>query len=229
MLMSLFNEKLSAEAIIISLFAYVMVLLLIQPLHECAHAFVAYKMGDETAKEQGRLTVNPFKHLDPAGTVFMLVFGFGWGKPVPIDPSRFRKIRLGIGLSALAGPVSNFIAAFIGMCGMKLANGALNSTMNTAYYYLLLFFKLFTTLNIGLAVFNFIPVSPLDGDKIIFGLLPEKLSRKYYEFTRRYSQFMPILLCVLMFTPALDYVRLGAFNLLNKLTFFLNGIAGISS
>ena len=228
MLMSLLNGKMSAEAVIISLFAYVMVLLLIQPLHECAHAFIAYKMGDETAKEQGRLTVNPFKHLDPAGTVFMLVFGFGWGKPVPIDPSRFRKIRLGIGLSALAGPVSNFIAAFVGMCGMKLACGALNSTMNTAYYYLTQFFEMFTFLNIGLAVFNFIPVSPLDGDKILFGLLPEKLSRKYYEFTRQYSQFMPILLCVLMFTPALDYVKLGAYNLLHKMTFFLDSYAGLA-
>lgn len=225
MLMTLINGKLSTEQIIISMFAYLMVLFLIQPLHECAHALVAHLMGDDTAKEEGRMTVNPIKHLDPAGTVAMLIFGFGWGKPVPIDPQRFRNIRAGIGLSAFAGPLSNFIAAFFGMVGAKLSQGTELSTNDKFYGYLLIFFILFTQLNIGLCVFNLIPVSPLDGDKVLFSILPKKASMKYIELTRRYSQFMPMLLFALMFTPALDFVREKAFNLLDTMTFFLDSYA----
>lgn len=238
MLRALYNGELDGGQMIVSLFAYLMVLFLIQPLHECAHAWMAHKMGDDTAKDAGRLTLNPFRHLDLAGTFSMLIFGFGWGKPVPVDSSNFEKPRKGIGLTSVAGPVSNFLAAFLGMIGKKIAEAALLPSLpeealydaqalkialsGNRYYYLYYFFLLFTTLNIGLAVFNLIPVPPLDGSGVFLWVMPRKVTEKYYAFARKYSQFMPMLLFALMFTPVLGWIQDGAFWVLDKMTFFMD-------
>jgi len=138
--------------------------------HEFAHGFVAYLMGDTTAKEQKRLSLNPLRHLDPAGTLMLLFFGFGWGKPVPISSSRFKNVRLGLVLVSLAGPATNILlAALIGQVNHLFALPPLIKEM----------LIMAATINIFLAVFNLIPLPPLDGSRLVTVLLPVSLAKKY--------------------------------------------------
>lgn len=144
--------------------------LLAVTFHEFAHGFVAYLMGDKTAKEQKRLTLNPIRHLDPLGTIMLLLFSFGWGKPVPISSSRFKNVRLGLILVSLAGPAANiFLAALIGQVNRLFILPALVKYMLT----------MAATINIFLAFFNLIPLPPLDGSRIVTALLPAALAQKY--------------------------------------------------
>ena len=229
MLRQLFGGNTDAATIIINISAYLMIILLITPIHEFAHAWAAYKMGDDTASLQGRMTLNPFAHLDPVGTISMLIFGFGWGKPVPINPLRFKKYRRGIGVTALAGPASNLIVAFFGMIAYKLVEyawmanmaktGDLDSAYSNGFYYAYLLLMLFTRLNVGLGVFNLIPIYPLDGEKIL-GWISPAIHDKYQVIAQRYSQFMPLILFALMMSPVLGWLRSGAFWVLDKITFF---------
>ncbi|MBQ8546667.1 MAG: site-2 protease family protein [Clostridia bacterium] len=151
-------------------------------VHECAHGFIAYKLGDPTAKRMGRLTLNPLKHIDPLGAICMLLFRFGWAKPVPINPMYFKNPKVGMALSSLAGPVSNVILSFIGtflyVLSIRLGNLILISTGITALYtplmYVCQFFAIFAILNMSLAIFNLIPLPPLDGSRILSIFLPQK-------------------------------------------------------
>ena len=149
-------------------------------IHEYAHAYAAYKMGDPTAKNLGRLTLNPLKHLDPVGALCMLIFHFGWAKPVPINARNFKNPRKGFAISALAGPainlVTSLISAFIYLLLFSILSKltysselTLNLAKNT-----LLFFYLLHVINLGIAIFNLIPVPPLDGSRILGLLLPPK-------------------------------------------------------
>ena len=157
------------------------IIFLILPLHEFAHAWAAYKLGDDTASYQGRMTLNPLAHVDPIGAVLLLFTGFGWAKPVPIDPRKFNRkhsMRFGVAITALAGPLSNLIAALIGMILLQffMLSGAYRDFLIAYYansgaltggamiYYILSFF---IHINIGLCVFNLIPIPPLDGSKIV--------------------------------------------------------------
>lgn len=146
-------------------------LLVAAPLHELAHAYTADRLGDPTPRRSGRLTLNPLAHLDPLGTILLLVAGFGWAKPVPIDPGYFPDWRRGIILVSAAGPLANVILAFL--FGLPFKLGVVLP---------LLVGHLLATLvlvNAILAVFNLIPVPPLDGSKILIGLLPPHLSLAY--------------------------------------------------
>lgn len=152
-------------------------------IHEYAHAYAAYKMGDPTAKNLGRLTLNPLKHLDPFGALCMLFFRIGWAKPVPINARNFKNPRRGFAISALAGPLVNLLIAFFsapiflvlyrlitsGVYGGNFNDFTFNLTYNT-----LIFFDFFYSVNIGIALFNLIPVPPLDGSRILGLLLPPK-------------------------------------------------------
>lgn len=148
--------------------------------HEFAHGYIAYKLGDDTAKNQGRLNLNPLSHLDPIGTMLLLVAGFGWGKPVEVNPRNYtRKISMekGEALVSAAGPVMNFILAIIFTliyCAIyKFASvGFITSTIG---YVIVLIISTTITVNIGLGVFNLIPLPPLDGSKIIMPFLPYKV------------------------------------------------------
>ena len=167
------------------------IIFLILPLHEYAHARTAYKLGDDTAMYQGRMTLNPISHIDPIGALCLLLGGFGWAKPVPIDPSRFNRkhsMRFGVAVTALAGPVSNLIAGFIGMILYRIymlsslyqnyeIEKAAGETVRNGPELVYFMLYMFVTINIGLAIFNLIPIPPLDGSKILGYFTSAKVDR----------------------------------------------------
>ena len=167
-------------------------------IHECAHGFVAYLLGDDIAKNSGRLTLNPFKHLDIVGFIFLLLFKFGWAKPVPINPNNFKKRKRDTILVSLAGPFSNFILAiiisFIISLGLITNNILLNILIIMLWY------------NIMLGVFNLLPFPPLDGSKILASLLPNKYEYVFY----KYERYLYLILILLIATNTIDKI-LGPF------------------
>ena len=180
------------------------VILLALCLHETAHGFVAKKLGDPTASSLGRLTLNPLKHLDPIGFICMLCFGFGWAKPVPINTRYFKKPRRDMVLCALAGPVSNIILAFVFALLLKISTAAVplgSQLTENMFMFTCLFLWLGIRLNITLAVFNLLPIPPLDGSKILFIFLPKKWIAKIIEHER----IIYFVMLALLFLGVLDY------------------------
>ena len=161
-------------------------------VHEYAHAYTAFKLGDATAKAEGRLTLNPLKHIDPLGAIFMVLFRFGWSKPVPINEYNFKKRELYTAIVALAGPLSNLLLAFLTGLVFRILPEGINSLI-------VFFLYSFATINIALAVFNLLPIPPLDGHKIVRAILPSGL-RYYWEKLEKYSIIL-ILLLILPFSP----------------------------
>ena len=184
----------------------IVVILLSLTVHEFSHGWVAAKLGDPTAKLSGRLSLNPIAHIDPIGTIALPVLMaimhgpiFGWAKPVPINPLYFRRditMRKGMLLVAAAGPVSNILLATVGTValGVAIRTGLI---MPGSHGYVYEFFYYFIFINLLLAFFNFIPIPPLDGSKILYGLLPENMARKYAEVER----YGFILLILIIATP----------------------------
>lgn len=172
--MSLFS--LSPQTILLYL-TRLMIIFLINPLHEYAHAWTAHKLGDDTAKNEGRLTISPLAHLDGLGALMLLFWGFGWAKPVPVSPSKFKKPSLGLMLTAIAGPISNLIAAFLGVVALQLCGGSdmLAEEGTTRYYAAIMLYE-FVVVNLNLFLFNMIPVPPLDGSRVLTFFLPPKAS-----------------------------------------------------
>lgn len=160
-------------------------------VHEFAHAFVAYRLGDPTAKIAGRLTLNPQAHLDPIGTIALLLLGFGWGKPTPFDPFNLRNVKRDSALISVAGAASNFLLAAIVALPYLIAfyTNNISSQISLAYHYL----TIVIWINLILGVFNLIPVHPLDGFKVLAGLLPRDWYRDFIA-TERYGIFILILM-----------------------------------
>lgn len=150
---------------------YMFAIVIALTIHEFAHAFVAHQYGDDTAKHLGRLTFNPLAHIDIFGALTFLVIGFGWGKPVPVNPLNFDDTRKGQLMTALAGPVSNLILAIISVISLKVLLPIL-PVNNLA----IIFFQLSFIINIALMVFNLIPIPPLDGSQILVNALPDRFS-----------------------------------------------------
>lgn len=172
----------SLQSAITSLLLLIPIVVLALSVHETAHGYVAWKCGDPTAYNLGRLTLNPLKHLDPAGTLCMIVFGFGWAKPVPINTRYFRNPKRGMALSAIAGPLSNiflgaisavFYGFFYALFYYALVNGATEFALNCIRV-LWTLAGLGATVNFTFAVFNLIPVPPFDGSRIALAFLPAK-------------------------------------------------------
>ena len=186
--------SMSKEQLLTMLIARVIIILLILPLHEFAHAWVARLCGDDTADSKGRLTLNPFSHVDPFGAILLLLTGFGWAKPVPVNMMRFRNPKRGMALTALAGPVSNVLLALVFLFLYGLLYRALYSVQ-----FLLDMIWLTAYISLALAIFNIIPVSPLDGSKVLFALLPDAA----YAKLMRYERYGMILLLVLVATGVL--------------------------
>lgn len=166
-------------------------------LHELSHGLVAYKLGDDTAKSRGRLTLNPLKHLDPMGLLMMLVFHVGWAKPVPVNMYKFENPKRGMALTALAGPGCNLLIAVVFMLIYGAAYIPLG--MSSVGQYFLQMIQLTAILSIGLAIFNLIPIPPLDGSKVLFSLLNDEA---YYKLMR-YERYSGIVMLLLVATGVL--------------------------
>jgi Zn-dependent protease len=166
-------------------------------LHELAHGFTAYALGDNTAKAAGRLTLNPIRHLDPMGLLMMVCFHFGWAKPVPVNMYRFRNPKKGMAVTALAGPVTNLLLALVFMVLYGVL--ALPLYRSAAGKYLLQMLSLGAYISTGLAIFNLLPVPPLDGSKILLSVL----SDESYAKLMRYERYGMILLVALVATGIL--------------------------
>ena len=168
-------------------------------IHEFSHAFVAYKLGDPTAKYMGRMTLNPKAHLDPIGTLFLLFVGFGWGKPVPFNPMNLKNVKRDSALISLAGPMSNFILAVIFSFAVRLIG--IDNPIGT-------FLGITILYNLTLGFFNLIPFGPLDGNKIVFGILPNALAIQWEEI-QKYGTFILLFLIITnstekILTPLVD-------------------------
>ncbi len=179
------------------------VILITISVHEFSHAFVANRMGDPTARSLGRMTLNPIKHIDPIGFICMIFLHFGWAKPVPVNARYFKNPKKGMALTALAGPISNIILMIIGcillnfymLIPMPEAEGFLRNFWVVGYN----FFYYFPLLNIYFAIFNFLPIPPLDGSRILFVLLPDK----YYFGIMKYERVIMIVFLLLLVTNIL--------------------------
>ncbi len=191
----------SGHADIFEVLSYIastlLVIFLVLPFHEWAHGFTAYKLGDRTAKNMGRLSLNPMAHIDYIGAALLLIIGFGWAKPVPINPRNFKNPKAGMAITALAGPLANFVAAIVsGLCyngifTLLYVNGGISlNAVGTVVYepavmkYVLYFFWYLMLINVCLAVFNLVPVPPLDGSKILMAFLPDRWIYKISSYER---------------------------------------------
>lgn len=190
--------------ILLAMLFSLVALLIVFPVHEMAHGLMAYWLGDKTAKYQGRLSLNPLDHLDLQGFLFLLLFGFGWAKPVQFDPRNFKNKRVGTILTAAAGPLANILFGFLSLLIYVVLVVTAESEgvliFSNLFYYMAIY-------NVSLAVFNLIPFPPLDGSKIVGELLPLRTRIKYYEL-ERYS-FIFFLIVILL---------LNRINLLGSMT-----------
>ena len=209
----------SGSEIIISLFAMVFVVFCTLPIHEYAHALVATKLGDQTARLSGRLTINPLAHLDIIGSLMILFVGFGYAKPVPVNPRNFKNPKVGMALTAIAGPIANIIMAII---FILLKDIVMLVPVKSQFAYVILsavytFLYFAAYINIGLAVFNLLPIPPLDGSRILQLLIPDKY---YFKFAQ-YERYIVIVVFVLIIVGVLDkplaFLRDGLFEVLEFL------------
>lgn len=161
-------------------------------LHELSHGYVAYRLGDDTAKSRGRLTLNPIKHLDPMGLLMMLIFHVGWAKPVPVNMNNFKNPKRGMAVTALAGPVSNVLIALVFM--LIFGAAFIPLSQSSVGVYILDMIQLTAYISLGLALFNLIPVPPLDGSKVLLSCL----SDKNYYILMRYERYGSIIMIVLV-------------------------------
>lgn len=182
---------------VISILSSCFVVFCCLPIHELAHGLVANKLGDDTAARQGRLTLNPLSHLNPIGTIMIFLFGIGYANPVPVNPNRFKNPKGGMALVALAGPVSNLLMAFLA----NFIYIALSVNFSGGFIGAVIYFFYFAAwVNVTLAVFNLLPIPPLDGSKILAAVLPDKTYYKYMQ----YERYVMYALMLLLFIGVLD-------------------------
>ena len=223
-----------------------LVVLITLAVQEYCHAYAAYKLGDDTAKNMGRLTLNPIKHIDPVGAICMLLFHVGWAKPVPINARNFKNPKKGFAIAALAGPLSNIVMAFLGALAYLIMVVSLRDVVfirdSFAYNFwsnALLFVSLFHTINLGLGIFNLLPIPPFDGSRILNVILPPKT---YFEIMKHERKiYYGVLIWLLLGdyaaailrsvplianTPALNFIA-GIFSLSGMLDTAISALSGL--
>ncbi len=189
---------------IVSILLMIPTLLISLTVHEYSHGRMALALGDKTALMAGRLTLNPIKHIDPIGALMLLLFGFGYAKPVPINTRNFDRVsyKKSLVLVSIAGPLSNFVLALFGVLGMHIVMAIIIKTENFSLPLQLTysFFDYFAIMNIGLGVFNLIPIPPLDGSRILTVFLPSKVQMWFY----KYEQIIQIIIFLLLWRGIFD-------------------------
>ena len=195
-----------------SLISRILAVFLCLTVHETCHGLAAYALGDPTAKRQHRLSFNPLRHIDWLGFASMLIVGFGWAKPVPVDMRYFKKPKQGMAITALAGPVSNFLLAVLCLIPVGWIYWHAQATTFTLWLYNFLINVVI--LSIGLGLFNLLPIPPLDGSKVLFALLPDRL---YWKLMRYERYGMLVLLVLVAFDVGSDFLSWGILWIFNAL------------
>lgn len=168
---------------------WILAIIVTLTIHEFSHSFSAFFLGDQTAKNEGRMTLNPLSHIDPLGFVMLLFVGFGWAKPVPVNPYSLKNQRLGTAIVSLAGPAANLVGLIIFGLAFKFLSPSLGSTnLLTNFLFLL------TLVNASLFIFNLLPIPPLDGSKVLLSAIPDK----FIDFKEKYELYGPYLLIFLV-------------------------------
>ena len=215
------------KSFIIQLLLTLPIIILSLTVHECAHGYIAKKLGDPTAENLGRLTLNPLKHLDPFGVLFMLLFGFGWARPVPVNARNFRKPRRDMALTAVAGPISNLLLATVFAILYETAYTVVKKSAEagggtgTLGMTVMLFFSLGLQLNVFLAVYNMLPIPPFDGSRFFYVVLPVK----WYFKVMKYERYIMLgLMAVILFESYVLHggLILGGLSYLSSL--LINGM-----
>ena len=209
----------SLENIILGILVRLFIIFCILPLHEFAHAFASHKLGDNTAKWMGRMTLDPIKHVHPMGAVCLMLFGFGWARPVPVNPNYYKNRKVGLAIVSAAGPAANVVAAFAGMLVWRTLF-AFNVDLPMLVSYV---FMIFISINLSLAVFNLIPIPPLDGFDILALFLPNKA----VAFLERNSQVLRFALLALIFFGSFTIIGTVSGALYDGLWFLVDGAFGL--
>lgn len=204
---------------ILSLILSIPGLLIALTFHEFAHGYAAYRMGDNTARYSGRLSLNPLDHLDIWGTLCLLFFHFGWAKPVPINPANFRDQKKGIIIVSLAGPFANFLLAFVCAVVCKILVSFTAASEIAVFFYQVFLYA--EVMNVGLMVFNLIPIPPLDGSKVLMEFLPPRARYEMYRIERYSGIVLLILVWTRVLTPILGTLSGWVFALLSLMTSFI--------
>ncbi len=187
--------------IVLTAFSILVMLFVVFPVHECSHALMAKALGDDTAERQGRITLNPFAHLDLLGTIGIVLFRVGWAKPVPVNTARCRKVKsqkTAMALTAAAGPLANVVSALVFMIIEKIL--MVTCPASTTLYYILTALEMIIELDLFNGVFNLLPIPPFDGSRIFLAFLPQ---RTYFKIMQ-YEQYIMIGLLILMYTGILS-------------------------